>query len=122
MRRVLGWAIVGLLLFGVAGLIWGQMCPAAPRPYLLPSSQAAPRMNERMAINWPSGCINPNTASAQQLETLPGIGTFTAWRIIYERVTDGFFLFPQDLLAVPGVGPDTLSDMWDQLCFPCLIN
>lgn len=48
--------------------------------------------------------INLNTATAQQLETLPGIGARTAERIVEYRQKNGGFKKIEELMNVRGVG------------------
>jgi competence protein ComEA len=48
--------------------------------------------------------VNLNTATAAQLETLPGIGKATAERIIEYRQKHGAFKKVEDLMNVRGVG------------------
>ena len=48
--------------------------------------------------------VNVNTASAQQLEALPGIGPRTAARIIEYRQKSGGFKKVEDLMNVQGIG------------------
>ncbi|MGJ9625574.1 helix-hairpin-helix domain-containing protein [Actinotignum sp. GS-2025b] len=55
--------------------------------------------------NNPGALINLNTASASDLETLPGVGPATARDILSWRETNGPFTSPEDLLEVPGIGP-----------------
>ena len=52
----------------------------------------------------PAGKININTASVEQLATLPGIGPKLAARIVEYRQKSGTFRSPQELLNVKGVG------------------
>lgn len=53
----------------------------------------------------PSGqLININTASASQLEALPGIGPVLARRIVEYRETRGRFESPEELVQVDGIG------------------
>jgi competence protein ComEA len=57
----------------------------------------------------PSGPVNVNTASAAELETLPGIGPVIAERIIKYRQQNGPFRTVDALLLVSGIGPATLE-------------
>jgi competence protein ComEA len=50
-----------------------------------------------------------NTATAEELETLPGIGPQTAQAIVDFREQHGKFYKPDDLLQVPGIGPRKLA-------------
>jgi len=51
-----------------------------------------------------SAPVNLNTATAAQLETLPGIGKATAERILEYRQKNGSFKKVEDLMNVRGVG------------------
>ena len=53
--------------------------------------------------------ININTASAEELTDLKGIGEKKAEAIIEFRKTKGIFKKPEDLMKVPGIGPKTLE-------------
>jgi competence protein ComEA len=53
--------------------------------------------------------IDLNTASASQLDAIPGIGPVMAERIIAHRQQYGVFQSPQDLLKVKGIGAKTLT-------------
>jgi competence protein ComEA len=48
--------------------------------------------------------INLNTATLEQLETLPGIGRKTAERILEYRTKSGSFKRIEDLMNVKGIG------------------
>jgi competence protein ComEA len=57
----------------------------------------------------PLSPINVNTASAPQLETLPGIGPALAARIIVYRSQRGQLKSLDDLDAISGIGPKKLE-------------
>ena len=53
--------------------------------------------------------VNINTADAQELMTLTGIGEKLAGRIIDYREENGAFEKPQDITLVPGIGDGIYS-------------
>jgi competence protein ComEA len=55
--------------------------------------------------------INLNTATAEQLEAIPGIGPVLAQRIIEYRQTHGRFQSVDELLEVRGIGAKRLENM-----------
>ncbi len=70
--------------------------------------------SRRAAFAWPqvpelTGEINVNTADAQALTQLPGVGEVLARRILAERAQNGPFHFPGELLAVSGIGEKKLQ-------------
>jgi competence protein ComEA len=50
------------------------------------------------------GVVNVNTANAEQLALLPGVGPARASAIIAHRAKNGAFKKPEDLIAVSGIG------------------
>ena len=66
---------------------------------------------------FPHGTVNPNTATAEELKQIPGIGPKTAEAIILERETNGPFRYPEDLMSVSGIGPKKLESFLPYLDF-----
>ena len=56
-----------------------------------------------------SGPVDLNTATAAQLDTLPGVGPATAAAILTYRTRHGRFKSVTELLEVPGIGPAKLE-------------
>lgn len=63
----------------------------------------------------PTGLININTASASQLDSLPGIGPVYAARIIEYRQANGGFKSVEELLNIKGIGEKTLEKLKDKI-------
>jgi competence protein ComEA len=59
--------------------------------------------------------ININTASADELAQLKGVGEKKAALIIEFRETNGLFKLPEDFLKVPGIGPKTFEANKDRI-------
>jgi len=58
-----------------------------------------------------SGVVNVNTASAEQLTLLPGIGDARAREIVAARQKQGGFKRIEDLLAIKGIGEASLAKL-----------
>ena len=63
----------------------------------------------------PSTAVNLNTATASQLEALPGIGAKTALRIVEYRQKNGGFKKIEELMNVKGIGEKTFLKLKPQL-------
>ncbi len=57
------------------------------------------------------GKVSLNTATLQQLDTLPGVGPVTAQRILDWREQHGRFNSVTELQEVDGIGPKTYADI-----------
>ncbi|MGZ5352899.1 MAG: helix-hairpin-helix domain-containing protein [Actinomycetota bacterium] len=76
--------------------------------------QAPPAPVSGSGASVPGGTlVNVNTATADQLETLPGIGEVTAQAIIDHRTENGPFTSVDQLLDVSGIGDVTLEGIRD---------
>ena len=66
--------------------------------------------------NSSSNLININTATKEDLDTLPGIGPATAQKIIDYRQEHGNFSSIEDIKNVKGIGEAKFSRMQDKIC------
>lgn len=82
---------------GVAGAALPDTSPTEPTP----TPEAAPA----------GSLINLNTATAEQLESLNGIGEVLAGRIIAYRTENGPFRSLEEVMEVRGIGPGKLEAM-----------
>lgn len=80
------------------------IAPTVPR-----SARTAP--TARTAVSAVQFPINLNTATAAQLEALPGIGPALAQRIVEYRQMHGRFQSVDELLEVRGIGPKRLENI-----------
>ena len=70
------------------------------------------------APSLPEGPVAVNTADADELDTLPGVGEVIAQRIIEEREENGPFYYPEDLMNVKGIGEKTLEKLLSHIRLP----
>jgi len=75
------------------------------------SSNLSSNFSSTSTSNSNSNLININTADIAELDKLPGIGPALAQRIIDYRTEHGFFLQPEDLKKVSGIGDKTYEKM-----------
>jgi competence ComEA-like helix-hairpin-helix protein len=121
---------------GVGPSVLAQMAPHLTLPPAPPSSPAvtsprspssspasrgtmqgllsAPRATRRTSSTRPpstvpAGPVDLNTASAAELEALPGIGPSLAGKVLAWRAANGRFRSAEDLLKVSGIGPAKLA-------------
>lgn len=85
--------IAAVLALGLTAFMPG-ITTATPRASQSPAAQPVPS----------KPAINLNTATLDQLETLPGIGRKTAERILEYRTKSGAFKRIEELMNVKGIG------------------
>lgn len=60
--------------------------------------------------------ININTATLEELDTLPGIGETKAQNIIDYREANGYFTTTEEIMEVNGIGEQIYADIKDLIC------
>lgn len=80
----------------------------APTPTVA-TPPAAPVVVTPKPVSAPAGRLNINTATVDQIQSLPGIGPALAGRIMAYRAAHGPFTSLADLDKVEGIGPKTLE-------------
>jgi competence protein ComEA len=88
--------VATLVALGVAGLVLAG--PAAADPARSAAAKTAPAAK-----------INLNSATADQLTAVPGVGKTLAERIVAHRQKEGPFRSVQELMNVKGVGEKNLA-------------
>ena len=88
---------------------------AAALTVAAPSSASPLQEKSQDAKAAPAQVVNLNTAPAEQLERLPGVGPSTAARIIEYRQKNGGFKKIEELMNVRGIGEKSFLKMKSQL-------
>jgi len=120
-RRSLGLALILLTLLGGRALRQAVLIgpDGAWRDPLWLDSVLPPAPLQAAEVKKPppSGPFNVNTAPADTLIYLPGIGPKMAARIIAERDTGGLFRDIDDLQRVKGIGPKLSQKLGPRVIF-----
>jgi competence protein ComEA len=95
-----------------------QISVAAKQPPPKPSTtkgvnQVDEEREGQLPPSNPGALVNINSASQDELETLPGIGPVTAQKIIEFRELNGPFIGIEDIQKVSGIGPATFEKLRD---------
>ena len=104
--------LVALTLAALAGGIWLAVSPSSSPGVEItlpptPSSVTTEAIPADAGGTPPPQLIDINTATAAELEELPGIAEVLAGRIVAYREENGPFLRTDQLMAVRGIGPAT---------------
>jgi competence protein ComEA len=91
----------------------GALPPAAGAPEQPPSGESSPGRSSSIPESTSGGLVNINTASLEELQTLPGIGATRAQDIIDYRQAHGGFTTIEDLQNVTGIGTATFERLKD---------
>ena len=97
--------LAALLTDGEQIIVWKRGAPGDPFPVSGPAGSSG------SGSGGPPALINVNTATLDQLESLPGIGPALGQRIIDYREEHGPFASVDDLLNVSGIGDQRLADL-----------
>jgi competence protein ComEA len=81
----------------------------AIRAFLLALLLALATGGQAAAASELSGVVNVNTATAEELALLPGVGAVKAQAILEARQDRGSFRSVEELLEVRGIGPAALE-------------
>lgn len=128
--------VLFLVLVAATGFIVGSQYRTNSPTTPLPSEEVDPAPNEVIAQlqsalsdpqaapdnavtqtteEAPVGLVNINTASASELDTLPGIGPSYAKAIIDYRTKNGPFIRLEDIQQVKGIGPKTFEKLKNKI-------
>lgn len=91
-----------------------QLSPETGGTREIPASEA-PSAAGSGQPDGPSFPININTATAEELQALPGIGKTRAEAIVAYREEHGPFIYVEDLRAVSGIGEGILTNIMDYI-------
>ena len=79
----------------------------------IPAATVSPASPTVESVPAAPAIININTATAEQFQSLPGIGPVLAERIVAYRNANGMFESVGALMNVSGIGETKLEAIWD---------
>ena len=105
------WIAVLTLVFilGMAG-VYARATSMDEGDYIIRTGKLAQETVAIEAVQWQ---VNINTAAAEELTALPGVGEALAERIIAYREKHGRFRAAEELLEVKGIGESKFAEMKD---------
>jgi len=92
-------------------IVVGIAAPAGKPAVLGSSVGGLPESGPAASTTTAAGPVNLNTATAEQLDSLPGVGPVTAAAIVAWRAANGSFASIDQLAEVDGIGPARLEKL-----------
>nr|MBA2536885.1 helix-hairpin-helix domain-containing protein [Actinomycetota bacterium] len=89
----------------------GQQVVVPLRTRTAATAGAAPGEGSASGTAPAGGPVHLNSATLEELDTLPGVGPVTAQQILDYRTAKGAFSSIEELDAVPGIGPARLEQL-----------
>lgn len=102
-------ALTLVFILGMAGVYARATC-MDEGDYIIRTGKLAQETVAIEAVRWQ---VNINTAAAEELTALPGVGEALAERIIAYREEHGRFRAAEELLEVKGIGESKFAEMKD---------
>lgn len=115
-RDILGFCLLGMLL---AMFIHVVLAACRSKPESISFTAEKPYV-DTVLFTLPDGWISINDAETEDLLVIPGIGETIAGNILTERQLNGPFYYPEDLLAVKGIGTAKLEKIREYISFSLL--
>lgn len=124
-ERAIFWALSAVFVsVCICLILFGRLTLRSEQVYVVTESaseaQETPFLSEtdgsaEESVQAPSGKVNINTADADELKTLPGIGDVIAERIIAYREENGGFDSAEELMEVSGIGEAKFNAVKDMI-------
>ena len=113
--KIVLFSLIGVIALGVG--LYLEMGVSMPFEIkTVPEITERPE-GEKFAISYDSeGRLDINMATAEELDTLKGIGMSTAEKIIKYREEKGPFDSVEELRNVSGIGEETINEIRDSIC------
>ena len=108
--------LASICIVFAAGSVYNYMKPVKDVPDIITFFDT--KTDEGVSPEEPSGQglkIDINTAGAEELQTLPGIGPVKAQAIIEYRNAYGGFVSTEEIMEVRGIGPATYEKIKDRI-------